>query len=375
MMADLRTIGLLLLISLLFCLTANGGTYPYRRQPIARDQILEIAHLYWDIRWYCSPQNAYGTSIPNARCPYDTASGWKQTLPYCYGGDDEIYEFLEKMTRGLGAGDRNTSDYSPYHSGLVGSVDCSGYVSQCYRSGRYTTRRFHEVTTVVGWDNLAPGDATNVAASHIRLCEKYPTETGLIQVYESTAAGWQVRRRLLARDNEYVAVRYNFTVYMPSILDVLQTGSDQVTLTWFGAATTGFRIYRSTDGSTWTRVMDENALGMKADRAVVGGLNPETAYYFRITALNGSTETGPSLVFPVRLVQGGRPEVLIVHGYDRWIRQSPTNQFHAFLVRYGQALDRLPIGFETCDNVRITRGEIDLTDYETVIWMLGEESS
>lgn len=374
-MANLRITGLALLISMSFCLMADAGTYAYRRLPIARDQILEIAHLYWDIRWYCTPENAYGTSITNARCPYDTSSGWKEALPYCWGGDDEIYEFLEKMTRGLGAGDRDTSSSSPYYSGLVGSVDCSGYASQCFRSGRYTTSSFHNVTTVVGWDNLAPGDATNKAGSHIRLCEKYPTETGLIQVYESTGSGWQVRRRLLSRDNEYVGVRYNFTVDMPSILDVRQTGAGQVTLTWFGAATTGFRIYRSMNGVSWARVMDENTLGMKADSAVLGGLTPETTYYFRITALNGTTETSPSKVFPVRLVQGGRPPVLIVHGFDRWIRQSPTTQFHDFLVRYGQALDHLHLGHDTCDNARITRGEIDLSDYEVVIWMLGEESS
>ena len=354
---------------------AHAGTYPFTKETISRDQILEIAHLYYGVYWRCDPENAYGTSIPDARCPYDTEDGWKEALPYCWGGDDEIYEYLEKMTDGQGAGDRDTGSASPYYDGLVGSVDCSGYASQCFRSGRYSTYSFHNVTTDIGWDNLAPGDATNWPSHHIRICEKYPTETGLILVYESTGSGWQVRHRLLPRDNDYDGVRYNHTTPIPSILDVLRTGYGEVTITWFGQAATGFRIYQSTDGSTWNPVLDENDLDSDADTATIVGCDPDRTYYFRVTAVNGPDESAPSTVFPVRLPETERPPVLLVHAYDRWIRQDSQHEFNDFLIRYAEALDSSLVNFETCDNFRVTRGEIDLADYQTVVWMVGEESS
>jgi len=356
-------------------LTAEAGTFPYTREPMPRDLILEIAHLYYGIHWRCDSDNAYGTSIPGAECPYGTTSGWKDALPYCWGGADEIYEFLEKMTDGAGAGDKKTSSSSPYYSGLVGSVDCSGYASQCFRSGRYTTSSFHNVSTDVGWGNLAPGDAINNAGSHIRMCEKYPTDTGLILVYESTGSGWQVRHRVLSYNNDYAGIRYDDATSLPSILDAVRTDYGEVTLTWFGAATTGFRIYQSTDAASWTRVMDENDLDADTDTAALRDLDPNQIYYFQVVAVSGTSESGPSTVFPVRLSETGKPPVLLVHAYDRWLRQDASHAFNDFLVRYATALDRLHVNFDTCDNFRITRGEIDLSDYTSVIWMAGEESS
>ncbi len=367
-------------VGLLAGLAAEAGTFPYTREPMPRDLILEICHLYFGIHWRCDPDNAYGTSIPNAECPYGTTSGWKDTVPYCWAGADEIYEYLEKMTAGKGAGDKDTSSTTPYYSGLVGSVDCSGYASQCFRSGRYTTSTFHNVSTNLpgpsnGWPYLAPGDAINNPGSHIRMCEKYPTETGLILVYESTGFGWRLQHRLLSYDNNYDAIRYDDTTLLPSILDVVRTNYGEVTMTWFGAATTGFRVYQSTDGSMWNAVMDETQLDADTDTAVIRDLDPNRLYYFRVVAVNGTSESGPSTVFPVRLSEQGTPPVLLVYAYDRWLRQQGGTAFNDFLVRYATALDRLHINFDTCDNFRITRGEVDLSDYAAVIWMVGEDST
>jgi len=66
---------------------------------------------------------------------------------------------------------------------------------------------------------------------------------------------------------------------------------------------------------------------------------------------------------------------LLVYGYDRWLRDSSQNRFNDFLVRYADALSGLGVAFETCDNFRVTRSEVNLSDYQTVIWMAGKESS
>ena len=68
-------------VGLLAGLSAQAGTFPYTREPMPRDLILKIAHLYYGIHWRCDLDNAYGTSIPNAECPYGMTSGWKDALP------------------------------------------------------------------------------------------------------------------------------------------------------------------------------------------------------------------------------------------------------------------------------------------------------
>lgn len=366
-------------IFLLLAFPADAGTYLFNKQTIARDQILEIAHLYYDIDWRCDANNAYGTSIAGARCPYGTTSGWKVSLPYCWGGDDEIYQYLQKMTQGKGAGDRDTSSSSPYYSGYVGSVDCSGYASQCFRSGRYTTSSFGNVAaTLASWDLLAPGDAINNAGSHIRLCEKYPTGTGQILVYESTSGGgalWKVTRRLLSYDNAYAPIRYNYVATQPSLIDARVDSSGSATLRWLGAASTGFRVEQSTDGMAWTRVRDTAQLGPDADEVVIGGLASDRTYYFRVRGVNGTTETAPSKVLPVRRTGGSVPRVLLVDGYDNWLRKNAARTFNEFLIRYAKALDPSGAGLDSCDNLQVTRGDVALGSYPIVIWMAGDEST
>jgi len=354
----------------------RAGTYPYTKQPMTREFILEIAHMYSALRWRCDPGNAYGTSIPGAECPYGTVFGWKDDHPYCWGGDDEFYEYLAKMTNGVGAGDKNCTDASPYYSGLVGGTDCSGFASQCFRSGRYSTLSFPQITTEVGWDNLAPGDALLKPGQHIMLVERYRTGTDTAVIYDSGGdADWQVKRRTIPRDETYLGVRYDYTVAMPSILDVLETAPGVVTITWLGASDLGFRIYRSQDAQAWSLVLDETELGQDHDMAVVSGLPVNEISYFRIAAVNVGGESDPSSVYPVRPAGADRPNVLLVDGFDRWVRKSPTHQFHDFLVRYAKALDNVGVGFESVNNFRVTRGEIDLDAYAAVIWMCGDEAT
>jgi Fibronectin type III domain len=362
------------LLGIMICAHLSAGTFQYTKEPMPRDLIVELAHLYQDLHWRLDADNLY-TGITNAECYY-SSTGWQNGAPYCWGGADEFYEFLEKMTDGLGAGDKLTGQSDPYHSGLVGGVDCSGYVSQCFRSGRYSTSSFHNVTDAIDWNNLAPGDAINWAGHHIRLCEKYTTDTGLIQVYESTGSSgpWRVIRRIIAHDNNYVAVRYQHTTTMPSMLDVMKSSDGQATITWFGQATAGFRIYQSTDGSAWSLAANEVTLDADTYSADITGLLPNQLYQFRITSVSGTTESGPSHTFPVQLTSSGTAPVLLVYSYDRWLRQYSGSNFNDLLVYYGAALHSLGIAFDSCDNLRITRSEINMQDYAAVIWMLGEES-
>lgn len=379
----MRRAYIFVLLVFAFSFLAGAGTYPYTQQPMSRSNILSRAHLFWRLHWYCSEDNAYGTSITGATCPYGTDHGWKDTMPYCWGGDDDVYEFLEKMTAGKGAGDRNTSSSSPYHTGQVGSVDCSGYVSQLWRSGRYTTASFPNITHNVGWENLAPGDAIN-RTGHIRLNVQYPTNDGTILVYESTGFGWQMQYRTLAYDDSYYGVRYFHVSERPSLIALQQNASDGVRVKWYGDIGTGyndpgsgFSIYYKTPGGTWTQAHDR--LDGHIIEADVNGLHAGQLYYFEVRAHKPGGVTTHSNIVPVIIKDGPFYEsamkpVLLIDGYERYIRDESTNP-HSLLTHFGQALDSAGVSFDFADNVMVSRELLSLDDYETVIWMHGMEAS
>ena len=371
--------GVIFLVSLFL----GAGTYPYTQRPMSRSNIMARAHLFYRLHWHCSEDNAYGTSISGATCPYGTTDGWKDTMPYCWGGDDDVYEFLEKMTAGKGAGDRNTSSSSPYYSGHVGSVDCSGYVSQLWRSGRYTTRSFPNVSNDVGWENLAPGDAIN-RSGHIRLNAQYPTGDGTILVYESTGTGWRMQYRTLAYDETYDGIRYHYVSERPSLIALQQNASDGVKVQWYGDIGTGyndpnsgFSIYYKFPGGTWNQAHDR--LDAHITEANVSGLLTGQLYYFQVRAHKPGSVTTYSNIVPVILKPGTYYEtatkpVLLVDGYERYLRDESTDP-HSLLTHFGQALHYAGVPFDMADNVMISRELLSLEEYETVIWMHGEEST
>lgn len=375
----------------LFIITINililwSGTYPYRRKLISRDHILERAHLFYQLRWYCSPENIYeDSSVEYARSPYAYGNnvGWQDTMPYCWGGDDDVYEFLEKTSAGVGAGDISSASSRPYRNGQVAGVDCSGYVSQVWRSGRYSTASFHRVTNEIGWANLAPGDAVNHAGSHIRLCEEYPVIDGGMLLYEATRGGgaWSMMHHVLPYQNNYVAVRYNFVSPRPSITALRQTDSRKIELRWYGDtgisnddAKYGFKVSKSTDLKTWTPLPALNPLQNQSVQ--IDNISAEELYYFKVTSLKPEDESYSSNVFPVYLAgeNSRRGKALLIDGFDQYMVNHSTEP-HAIMNKYAAALAQAGISFDTVNNVTVTLQEVQLTDYDMLFWVLGDTDS
>lgn len=338
---------------------------------MARDQVLEIAYEGYFLQWYCAACNIY-SGVPNARCPY-TAPGMQQGIAYKWGGTDTRDSFWENVVVNCGwAGD---TDSAAIVSGTYGD-DCSGYASNCLRSGRYTTSSFPTICTQVTYPLIAPGDLMNNAGSHVRIFEKY-TGTNLTMVLECTTGvnPGRVTRRVLATDANYVPLRYNSMVGWPSLVRVMASGSQSATIEFIGAASTGFRIYTSTDNATWTLRADETVLGPQTQQYTLVGLAPQTTYYIRVTAVNGTSETSPSPVLAVRLASGSK-KWLLVNGYDRWTRKTESGGLaHAFLARNALAAASLNFAFDSVDNVRVLDRSVNLADYDAVWWVLGDESS
>ena len=150
--------------------------------PVTRADVAKCAEAFRDLQWLLTPGSYERTSVPNEcdppgsywRRPHylNGKSGQQVTgVPYCWGCSTSIEQFLEQVkTEARLAGHSCTCRTGNYclRKDSTG-VDCSGFVSQCWKSGYYTTSSMGEIATAIDKTKLQPGDAFNRAGSHIRL--------------------------------------------------------------------------------------------------------------------------------------------------------------------------------------------------------------
>ena len=180
-----------------------------------------------------------------------------------------------------------------------------------------------------------------------------------------------------------------------SELSAESVGSGSATVTWstplvgdaYGDAPTGYMVYGSTngygfDGGTFVA-------GGSATSHTFTGLDPnEGAYYFKVAAVNAGGEAKSSEVVAV-LPNGTDKNILIVNGFDRLdkslnpvqagadrVRPRQSNSFD-YVAQVAAAIEANTQGLvvDTASNERVISGNISLTEYESVVWILGEEST
>ena len=142
-----------------------------------------------------------------------------------------------------------------------------------------------------------------------------------------------LRHGLLRRRHRLSGLASNLDA--PSGLAVTEVGPNQVTLTWAdnSANEGGFRVERSADGVTFTRVA---ATGPDTTRFVATGLSSRTTYYFRVRAYNAGGDSAPTdaaeATTPAHPLRGGLQRRL--RGQRRQRGQLDLRQRH--LVRGGR---------------------------------------
>jgi hypothetical protein len=186
----------------------------------------------------------------------------------------------------------------------------------------------------------------------------------------------------------------------PVDVRAVSNASGAVTINWAagaiapasvnGATATGFRIYASIDGYGFDGGTLVNGGGTTS--ATLTGYDPAIPYYFRVAAVNAGGESSASEVIAA-LPGGGAKQVLIVNGFDRFDR---TQDFrYAYLgglvdrvwSRYNNSFDyvvqvetaiqaaRPGLHVASTSNEAVISGAVNLNDYDTVIWILGTEST
>lgn len=392
----MRNIQILLLIVLVIVMLfpaqlSFAVNYPYdgnMSSNVRRDRIIAIAEDYATLSYYVGPDNIKDSTVPGgcagSTCP-DKVLGWKTGMKYCWGGEDTTKQYLLRLTEGDVAGNKwcSSPDGTSYDACSAGA-DCSGYVSNAWTSGRYATSGFTSIANYIIWDNLRMGDAILIPG-HIRLFDCYISGINTMMVYESTASGgsWRVIHRSLSRSagdfDGYTPIRYNKSTYKvydypePVIQSIVRSGLERMIVRWDGQADRGFKLYLSADGTVWRLIRDFDQITSGTRSCEVSGLLPDITYFFKMTALNaGNSETIGSAVAAWR-DDNLAPRVLLVDGADRFRLQFGAN--HTFLTRVGTALGVCGTGFDYCANEFVINEQIDLSDYDSVVWILAEEST
>lgn len=189
------------------------------------------------------------------------------------------------------------------------------------------------------------------------------------------------------------------TVLPPPVTDVHAESdkSGSVTISWVspkaethtGDAANSYRIYASTNGYGFDG--GTVVTGKDTAKATINGLDPKIPFYFKVAALNQGGESEASEVMAA-VPSGGEREVLVVNGFDRldhglnpkqtyrgktvervWPRLSNSRDY---VVQVASAIHAATPNMHVAStsNEAVASGAVKLTDYKTVVWILGKES-
>jgi hypothetical protein len=348
----------------------------------SRALALKIAETYIVHQYTCKIGNLAQNPItaPDGdvvQTPGWLISGVNARIPYKWGGFNTVTGFDAGLSSGKYAGDINTNGVSSYAIG----VDCSGYVSRCWQlSYHSSTSEMPGITTQYSsWDKLKPGDAIH-RVGHVRLFIQRNTN-GTLRVAESAGRNWDVSYwSFAASDLTTYTPRYynqmedNFNFHQPDLLSAKIISDSLFQLKWKCTTDSiiGYRVYHSTNGNNWNQVLNESkcqttetTIALKSD-----------VNFFRVSSVkkdNYLTESNWSNVLGVNSFQS-KKKALVVDGFER-DEGSWRGPGHAFVAKYSRILGSLNFEVVSIKNSELLNGNFQLSDYNYVFWILGDEST
>jgi N-acetylmuramoyl-L-alanine amidase len=179
------------------------------------------------------------------------------------------------------------------------------------------------------------------------------------------------------RDSTEVTVTANQTVFadadllsfspsIPEHVRVLQDGPTSLKIGVEPALhANGYRVYIGQDGVSFTDSVDADTTAI-----IVPDLQENRVYYFKVSALNDSLVSDKTRRLYAGVPSSESHEVLIVNGFDRG-----TNNRFDYIRFCANPINDRGYPFSYVMNETVILGEVLLTDYSTVIWILGDEST
>jgi len=153
----------------------------------------------------------------------------------------------------------------------------------------------------------------------------------------------------------------------PASFRVVNLGDGEVQVAGQPAnGATGYKIYISSDGVTF-----DSGTEFPGASTVLATLPQDAVTYFKLSAINGNGESNLTEVLAVKPATT-QVDVLIVHGFDR---TSGTVNTFDYIRRFAPSVAARGYAFDSCSNEAVQDRLIRLQDYDTVIWISGEEGT
>lgn len=173
---------------------------------------------------------------------------------------------------------------------------------------------------------------------------------------------------------------------VPELLTLETEGSSGVSAQWVAnteETLLGYRLYYATDGTkeNWMLAADESVLDAGTTSIVLASSDEfqfppqEEVNYFELRSVAESgAESEGGQIFSI-WSNPTEDQVLIVDGFDRRTG-SYTEAEHDFISSYMTAIkDTRVAGVSSCTNESVAEGLLSLSDYDLVVWILGDEST
>ena len=127
----------------------------------------------------------------------------------------------------------------------------------------------------------------------------------------------------------------------------------------------GYQVLISTDGVNFT-----DTVKAQNTTIYINGLTGGQPYYFKIGAYNQGGSSPYNKRLYAAVPSDSSRKVLVVNGFDRG-----TNSRYDYIRFYTRPLQERGYGFSYVMNESVYDNKINLNDFETVIWILGDEST
>lgn len=128
-----------------------------------------------------------------------------------------------------------------------------------------------------------------------------------------------------------------------------------------------YKVYTSTDGMTFT-LADSSA----SENITLSGLSNDQLIYFKVQNANSFGESNLSEVLATVVNNTAPSRVLVVQGFER--TGGTVNNFD-YIIEHGTAIQASGRGFDAASNDAVEVGAIDLSAYDIVDWISGEEAT
>ena len=269
--------------------------------------------------------------------------------------------------------DRSTEVYVPPSSGVRFKFDRmpdNTYVANVFASGSDVSTHIYTITNGNGADDV---NATRVVNNNAWNSTTVPVGNYTVMVFA------QDTRALT--DTEYVAIQVTRQDLVPpappTLLSVLNDSTNRITIRWQQSPESdllGYRLYFSVDGTLWTLKENETRL-TRTSTSISYALTSQGTIFFRLAAIDSASPPNVSSfsdVYGVRL-NSSTTKSLLVDGFDR---TEPSGSWHDPSHPFAMTHERsIPTDFSTCANEEVITGNVNLQNYNIVVWLLGDEST